>query len=112
LEIAMKHALTFGFAAALLMSAPAFAAIDASPSSTEHKAAPHGSRAEMAMNAREAKTTQELNQQANQNATPDAPAAMPMASTSSGMSGTEMSSGPASKTMPSAGGSATNTPAQ
>src|SRR5271154_3343495 len=99
----MKTALTLGFAAALLMSAPAFAAIDATPSSTEHKAAPHGSKAELAMNAREAKTTQELNQEANQNATPDASAATPMASASSGMSSTDMSSGPATKTTPSAG---------
>ena len=70
----MKTTITLGFAAALLLSAPAFAANmpDNSPSATEHKAAPHGSKAELAMNAREAKTTQELNQQASQAAAPDA----------------------------------------
>ena len=70
----MKNTVIFGFAAALLLSVPAFAANmpDNSPSATEHKAAPHGSKAELAMNAREAKTTQELNQQASQAAAPDA----------------------------------------
>jgi hypothetical protein len=72
----MKTTITVGFAAALLMSAPAFAAIDASPSATEHKAAPHGSKAEMAENAKEAKATQALNQQATQDAMPDASSAM------------------------------------
>ena len=70
----MKNTVILGFAAALLLSVPAFAANmpDNSPSATEHKAAPHGSKAELAMNAREAKTTQELNQQASQAAAPDA----------------------------------------
>jgi hypothetical protein len=62
--------IALGFAAVLLASVPAFAAIDNSPSADEHKAAAHGSKAEMAMNAREAKTTAELNQQAAQDAAP------------------------------------------
>jgi hypothetical protein len=72
----MKNTAILGFAAALLLSVPAFAdnMPDNTPSSTEHKAAPHGSKAELAMNAREAKTTQELNQQESQAAAPDASA--------------------------------------